>query len=251
MTVRTVLRISGAMTIWGKLAGALAGLATAGPAGAVIGGVAGHFFFDHESPEAAKERKDVTFTMAVIALGAKMAKADGVVTRPEVHAFKEVFKVAESDMPNVARLFDLAKQDILGYESYAKQIARLFHDDRELLGHVLDGLFHIAVADAALHPSEERYLQTVAGIFGFSEAEFRTFRARHLPADSRCPYELLHVQPDIPDAELKAHYRKLVSENHPDRLIAQGVPQEFVLIATNKLAAINSAYEQICKERGI
>jgi DnaJ like chaperone protein len=239
------------VTIWGKLAGATAGLAVGGPIGALIGGVAGHFVIDQESPQAANERKQMAFTMGVIALGAKMAKADGVVTRAEVHAFKEVFKVPEHDMHNVARLFDLAKQDILGYESYAKQINRLFHDDRELLGHVLDGLFHIATADGVFHAAEARFLSTVAQIFGFSETEYRSIKARHLRTDERCPYELLHVPRDIPDAELKSHYRKLMVENHPDRLTAQGLPPEFIEIATKKVAAINAAYEEIRRERGI
>ena len=90
--------------------------------------------------------------MGVIALGAKMAKADGVVTKDEVTAFKDVFKVPDSEVKNVARLFNLAKKDVAGYDSYAKQLARLFQDDRETLKAVLDGLFHIAKADDVLHP---------------------------------------------------------------------------------------------------
>jgi DnaJ like chaperone protein len=239
------------MSLWGKLAGATAGLAVGGPVGALIGGLAGHFVIDQESPQAANERKQMAFTAAVIALGAKMAKADGVVTRAEVHAFKEVFKVSERDMHNVARLFDLAKRDVHGYESYAKQINRLFHDDRELLRHVLDGLFHIAKADSVFHRAEEQYLATVAHIFGFSDSEFRCIKAHHLHSEERCPYELLGVSSEISDGDLKAQYRKLVIENHPDRLIAQGLPPEFIQIATKKVAAINSAYEDIRRERGI
>ena len=53
------------------------------------------------------------------------------------------------------------------------------------------------------------------------------------------------------DKELKSHYRKLVRENHPDRLIARGVPEEFVRISTEKLASINNAWSMIELERGL
>ncbi len=240
------------MSIWGKIAGAATGLAIGGPIGALIGGLAGHLAIDRENEEAdARHEREVAFSMGVIALGAKMAKADGVVTKDEVAAFKEVFKVPDSELKNVARLFDLAKQDVAGYDSYAKQLARLFHDDRETLKAVLDGLFHIAKADEVMHPSEERYLASVARIFGFSDTEFAYIRAKHIHSRERSPYDVLEVDPSIGNQELKKHYRELVRENHPDRLMARGVPQEFIEIANNKIAAINQAYDEIAKERGI
>lgn len=238
------------MSVWGKLTGAAAGLAVGGPLGALLGGLAGHIAIDNENNAAAREHdKSIAFTVGVIALGAKMAKADGVVTKDEVHAFKEVFKVPEGEMGNVARVFDLAKQHVAGYESYARQLDSLFHSDRELLSDVMDGLFHIAVADGVLHPGEENYLRRVASHFGFGEREFTCMKARHVRSDQRSPYDVLEVSPDISDEELKQRYRTLVRENHPDRLIARGVPAEFVTIASRKLAAINAAYEEIAAAR--
>jgi DnaJ like chaperone protein len=240
------------MSVWGKLAGAAAGLAVGGPIGALLGGLAGHIVIDNRAGAETREHdRQIAFTIGIIALGAKMAKADGVVTKIEVHAFKEVFKVPDGDMDHVARIFDLAKQDIAGYESYAKQLDSLFHDNRALLRDVMDGLFHIAVADGILHPKEETYLWNVAQHFGFSEKEFTCIKARHVRSDHRNPYDVLEVAPNIADDELKSRYRKLVAENHPDRLMARGVPAEFVSIATRKLAAINAAYEEITASRRI
>jgi len=239
----------GSMSVWGKLAGAAAGLAVGGPIGALLGGLAGHFALDRQRGETVSS-DEIAFTAGVIALGAKMAKADGVVTRDEVSAFKEVFKVPPGEEANVARIFNLAKQDVAGYEAYAGQLATMFADNRELLHDVLAGLFHIAAADGVLHPAEDAYLREVARRFGFSEAEYKYTRARFLPDDRRSPFDVLGVSPDIANDALKKHYRRLVAENHPDKAIARGVPEEFVAIANEKLAAINEAYEEIRKERG-
>lgn len=232
------------MSIWGKLAGAAAGLALGGPIGALFGGVAGHLAIDQNCGQAG-HNKDVAFTVGVIALGAKMAKADGVVTRDEIKAFREVFKIPEGEEHNVARVFNLAKQDTSGFEIYARQLHRLFHADRDLLTDIMDGLFHIAVADGKFLPSEDKFLSEVAREFGFSEADYLSIRNRHWRCDLYDPYRVLRVSPEQSDEQVKSAYRKLVTENHPDKLIARGVPKEFVEIATKKLAAINAAYEEI------
>ncbi len=241
------------MSIWGKMAGAATGFALGGPIGALLGAVAGHFGVDrqltHDEADGSPENQ-IAFTVGVIALGAKMAKADGVVTPDEIAAFKEVFRVPQGEMHNVARIFNLAKQDVAGYEAYAAQLAHLFRDNRELLEDVLEGLFHIAAADGVLHPKEDEYLQEVAERFGFSAAEFRSIRARFVPRDRSDPFKVLGVPHDASLEVIKARYRKLIQENHPDKAIARGMPTEFIKIATDKVAAINAAHEQILKERG-
>ncbi|MEL7544004.1 MAG: TerB family tellurite resistance protein [Pseudomonadota bacterium] len=241
------------MSIWGKIAGAAAGLALGGPIGALIGVIAGHLAVDRNlaSDEDPADRTEVAFTIGVVALGAKMAKADGVVTRDEVSAFKQVFKVPPGEEKNVGRVFDLAKRDTAGFEAYADQLADLFSDQRELLQNVLEGLFHIASADGVLHEGEDAYLAEVADRFGFSGTEYKYVRARFLPDNQKSPYDVLGVSPEIFDADLKAHYRRLVAENHPDRAVARGMPEEFIAIANKKTAALNEAWDEISRERGI
>jgi len=212
------------MSIWGKLAGAAAGLAIGGPIGALLGGVAGHYVIDRDKEQDGPAENQVAFTVGVIALGAKMAKADGVVTMDEVNSFKEVFKVPHGEMKNVARVFNLAKQDVAGYETYAERLATMFKSNRKLLEDVLEGLFHIAKADEVLHPREEQFLAGVAKRFGMTDTEFAYIKARHVIGAKRTPYDVLGVKSSVNNEELKSHYRRLVAENHPDKLIARGLP---------------------------
>jgi len=190
----------------------------------------------------------VSFTIAVIALGAKMAKADGVVSEREVDAFKEVFKVAPDELANVARVFNIAKKDVAGFELYAEQVADMFAKQPEVLENVIDSLFHIAKADDVVHESELAFLHAVAEIFGLGE-KFRCIKARHIQSGENDPYVVLGVDPCVTDGELKRLYREIVKENHPDRHIAAGVPEEMISVANDRLAVINSAYEEIVKER--
>jgi DnaJ like chaperone protein len=190
--------------------------------------------------------KSVAFTIGMIALGAKMARADGVVTKDEVAAFKQVFQVPDSDAPAVERVFDLAKQDVAGFDVYAKQVARLFAKKSAVLDNVLDGLFHIAKADGAVHEDELTYLGHVAEIFGFTQEEFKRITARHVQMGDD-PYEILEVPPGADIKEIKTRYRKLARELHPDRLIADGVPAEMVRLATARLTRINDAYARLTK----
>ena len=201
-------------------------------------------------PRERDPQSSVAFTIGMIALGAKMAKADGVVTSDEVTAFKQVFEVQPEELANVARVFNLAKQDVAGYEAYARQVARLFSGRPEVLEDVMDGLFHIAKADGVVRDEELAYLASVADIFGLAH-RFRCIKARHIKADENDPYEILGIEPCALDDEVRQHYRRLVRDNHPDKHIAAGVPEELIAIATDRLAAINSAYETVARERGL
>ncbi len=233
------------MTVWQKISGLATAVGDAG--GSVLNELAGVLGLGRAdtAPE-----KSIVFTIAVIALAAKMAKADGVVSPLEIEAFRQVFRFSPEEAANVERVFHLAKRDVAGYEAYADQIAALLKDDRRLLQHVLEGLMHVAAADGALHPKEDEYLKAVSDRFGFSGSEFRFFRARFIK-DGDSPYDVLRLDPGASNEEIKAQYRRLVNNNHPDRLMASGVPAEFIDLATRKLAAINAAYETIAEERGL
>jgi DnaJ like chaperone protein len=198
----------------------------------------------------ADTRRRVAFSIAMIALSAKMAKADGVVNEKEVEAFQDIFAIPPEEASHVARLYNLAKQDVAGYESYARQLARLCSEDQpncHLLEDILDGLFHIAKADGYVHEKELEFLTNVATIFGFSEAEFDRITVRHVVRGENDPYVVLGLDRNASFDEAKAHYRSLVKEHHPDRLVAQGLPREFVSIANHRLADINAAWADIEK----
>jgi DnaJ like chaperone protein len=233
------------MSVWGKVSGAAAGLFVGGPIGALVGAVAGHFFLDRDSDPG------VTFTIAIIALAGKMAKADGVASEQEFEIFAKVFVMPPEEEANVRRIFNLARQDMAGFEHYAGQIASLFRGNPAVLEDVLDGLFEIAKADGVLHPCEARFLERVAEIFGFAPNEYRRIRASHFAPELTDPYVILGLSYVADEEEIKQTYRRLVRENHPDSLIARGVPAEFIKLATDKLAAINTAYEKIRAERGL
>jgi len=233
------------MSVWGKVGGAAAGLFVGGPIGAIVGAVAGHFLLDRETDPG------VTFTIAMVALAGKMARADGVVTDKDFEVFRKVFSIPPAEVANVKRIFDLARQDIAGFEHYAQQIARLFVGNPAVLEDVLDGLFEIAKADGVLHPAEAKFLERVAEIFGFAPGEYRRIRASHFAPELTDPYVILGLSYSADEDELKQTYRRLVRENHPDSLMARGVPPEFIKLATDKLAAINNAYDKIRTERGL
>ncbi len=193
-------------------------------------------------------QRTVAFAIAVIALGAKMAKADGLVTRDEVTAFREVFHVAPEDEAGAARVFDMARTDIAGYQEYAGAIRRMFARDPGTLCDIMEGLFHIAVADGVYHPGEDEFLGNVSRIFGLTEAQFSALRARFWPDAPTDPYTVLGVSPDMPRDEIRKIWRDLVRQNHPDSMIARGVPKEAIHIAEKRMADINRAWEEINRD---
>jgi len=221
------------MSIWTRITAALSALGRGETLSAV---------FDRlRSPP----ERSVAFTIAVIALGAKMAKADGRVTRDEVTAFREVFQIAREDEAGAAKVFNLARQDVAGYDDYARRIKRMFGDETDTLRDLVEGLFHIAAADGVFHPEEERFLAEVARIFGLGEHEFRRLRSRFVPDAKPDPYAVLGVTPDMPLDEIRKAWRRQVRDSHPDRMQARGVPQEALKLAEKRIRDINRAWEEI------
>ena len=236
------------MSIWGKLLGGAAGLVMGGPIGALVGAVAGHAVDRfREEPASGDATQSIGFTIGVIVLGAKMAKADGVVTEAEIATFRRLFKVPPEEERNVARLFDQARRDADGYEPYARQLARLLKDRPAVLQELLNCLFHIAAADGRPGDAELAFLRNVAGIFGLDAAAFDRISAAHVGGADRDPYAILGVARSASVEEIRSRYRQLARENHPDRLVAQGLPAEFARTATVRMAAINAAYDAILK----
>ncbi len=225
------------MSIWTRIADALTALRKGEPLSSV---------FDRlrTPPE-----RTVAFTIAVIALGAKLAKADGQVTRGEVAAFRRIFTISPEDEANAARVFNLARQDVAGFDLYARKIAAMFPQRDPVLVDLMEGLFEVAMADDGFHPQEEAFLREVADIFGLSERCFRSLRARFVGDVPPDPYDVLEVSQDAPIEVIRRAYRDAVRETHPDRLAARGVPAEAVKLAEHRLRDLNRAWEEIQQGR--
>ena len=221
------------MSIWTRIADAIEAL-RAGEGFSAI------FDMFRTPPE-----RTVAFTIAVIALGAKMAKADGLVTKDEVAAFREVFTIPAEEEAHTARLFNLARQDVAGFEDYAKRIAAMFRETDGTLCDLMEGLFYIAVADGDYHPQEDDFLARVAAIFGLDERAFKALRTRFVPDAEPDPWDVLGVDPDTPLDQIRKAWTQLVRDSHPDRMMARGVPAEAIKMAEKRLIAINRAWETI------
>ena len=231
------------MSIWNWIGGVAEG--GAGAVGALFEWLGG-FVAGIGDPAT---RRQVAFSVALIALSAKMAKADGVVTASEVGAFRGMFAVPPGEERHVDRLFDLARRDVAGYDAYAARIAALYEGDREALVDVLDGLFVIAKADGAVHEAEFAYLQSVAAIFGIEGSAFDAVAARHVVTEEGDPCAILGADRSWPRERIRRRYLELVADHHPDKAIARGLPEEFVAIANGRMAAVNRAWERIEMER--
>ena len=227
------------MSIWTRIAEALTSLGQGVPLLALFDRLRG-------PPE-----RSVAFTIAVIALGAKMAKADGTVTRNEVTAFREVFVIPPSEEANAARLFNLARQDVAGFEDYARRIRAMFGAGSAVLGDLMEGLFHIAVADGDYHPAEDDFLSRVAAIFGLGGRPFERLRARFVADAAGDPYDVLGVSPQMDLDAIRAEWRRQVRDSHPDVALGRGLPEEAVKLSEKRMIAINRAWERILAGRAI
>jgi DnaJ like chaperone protein len=232
------------MSIWDRLIGIVT--STGNALAGVVEAIRTLFEGDPET------RRKVAFSVAMIALSAKMAKADGVVSEREVSAFREIFKFPEDQAQNVARLYNLARQDVAGYEAYAEKLAGLCVSGEEncpVLEDIIDGLFHIAKSDGAIHEKELAFLRRVAEIFGMDDIRFETILSRHTYLEGVDPYDLLGVSRKDDFSTIRRRYRVLVSEFHPDLLVARGAPADQHAIANDRMAAFNAAYAAIERER--
>jgi DnaJ like chaperone protein len=231
------------MSIWTRIADALSALAKGEPLSVV---------FDRLRGTTAPEQS-VGFTIAVLALGAKMAKADGTVTSDEVTAFRRIFTFPEGEEAHAAHVFNLARQDVAGFDAYARKIARLFNpegrricaDDHHVLVDILEALFQIAIADGSYHAGEDAFLAHVAEEFGLDEACFHIVRSRLVEGAPRDPYDVLGLPRNASKAEARKAWKDLVRDTHPDVMQSRGVPPEAMKLAERRMQLINEAWRQI------
>ena len=239
------------MSIWGKIIGGATGFAFGGPIGALLGGVAGHAIDKIKTKKKLPEEtalKQIGFTIGVIVLSAKMAKADGKVTEDEIRAFKEKINIPDNEIKNVAKLWDQAKKTTDGFQIYAKQIADLLEKNSSVLEELLKLLIIIALADGKITIPEIKYLKEVGNIFGFSEEDFERIYSSKSGVSSD-PYQILGVSRDASIDEIKQKWKQLAINHHPDRLISQGIPEDLIHKSTSRLKEINNAWDTIQNKR--
>ena len=260
------------MGYWGKIIGGTAGFFVGGPYGAVIGAALGHAadtgsienvrlpFMQNAMPNAARVagmlgRREEVFAITVTVLAAKLAKCDGAVSRVEIDAFKRNFRIPPASARGVGRLFDEARDSAESFEPYAAQLAEAFADSRMVLEQVLTSLFNIARADGQLNAREHEYLRRVHRRLGLDQLAwdraFGEVPRRPMEPDADDPYLELGLTRSATAEELRATWKRLMRENHPDSLASRGVPADFIARAGDKVARINAAWDRIKRERGL
>ena len=244
------------MSIWGKIIGGTAGFALGGPIGAILGVMVGGSFdkkVKHfkNTNKISNQNKQEIFVLSIIILSAKIAKADGQVTKEEIYAFKEKFKIPEDEISEVRKIFNQAKKSKDGYEQVANQVGSLFSDNKILLEELLNNLFYIAESDGNTSEHEIDVLKSISTSFGLSDNDFqRISHARKNIKDSD-PYKVLGINRDDDNSIIRNRWIQLNKEHHPDNLVAKGLPKEFIDQANDELSSINLAYDRIKQQRGI
>lgn len=248
------------MSIWGKLIGGATGLALGGPVGAILGLAAGHGV-DRASRNKQNNKifnvteKEQVFASGVVALAAKLSKADGVITKEEIITFKKIFDFPKEDEKAISKLFNAAKDSSEDYKDIANQIYTFFQKDKSLLFELLNSLFAIAYADNDFHKNEKDMLQKIAKIFKFSEEDFDHINSLFIKrkpniSDSLSIYfKVLGVNKETSMEDITKKYKILIKDYHPDRLQGLGLPKDFIQLANKKLSTINEAYNAIKNEK--
>ena len=237
------------MSIWGSLLGGIVGFSFGGPIGALIGSMIGGRLSSSRRTAFRQgfAQQQQIFAISLIILTAKLAKVDGHVSKEELIAVKEKLKIPEHEIDQIGKIFNKAKEDSLGYEPYAQQIAQIYGKNSPVLDEVINILFYIAEADGKVSDSETNYIKNVSNIFGLNTNQFESIRESREGSDKLNPYIVLGCNANDDFATIRKKYLQLSKEHHPDALISKGLPKELVDESEKKLAAINSAYDKIEK----
>ena len=238
------------MSIWGKIIGGTTGFALGGPLGAIIGIMIGGSFDRSarkfsSSNQISQQQKQNVFALCIIVLSAKIAKADGQVTKEEIYTFKEKFNIQAEEMSEVSKIFNEAKKSSFGFKNIADQVGNLFSDNKVLLEQLLNNLFYIAEADGLTSINELEVLRSISQSFHFNETDFQRIFHSRLNNKESDPYKILGVTREDSDNNIRKKWIELSKEHHPDYLIAKGMPKEFIKEANKELSSINLAYDKI------
>ena len=241
------------MSIWGSLLGGVIGFSLGGPFGALLGSFLGGKISNISSSNTfrSQQNSQQIFALSLIILSAKLSKADGRVSKEELIAVKEKLQIPDSEIDQVAKIFNKAKDESTGYEPYAKQISEIFKGNQNVLEEVINILFYIAEADGHVSNEEESMIANIAFIFGLSQNQYESIKESRKSSDKLNPYIVLESQPTDDLKSIRTKYIKLSKEHHPDLLISKGVPIEVINESKNKMRAINAAWDQIQKLKSI
>ena len=237
------------MSIWGSLIGGMIGFSLGGPFGMLLGSLLGGKI----SRARARSRFSTVaqgqkiFALSLIVLSAKLSKADGQVSREELIAVKDKLKIPEHELDQVGKIFNKAKDESVGYEPYAKQIAHFYKGHINVLEEVINTLFYIAEADGNISDEEFKMIHHISQIFGLNEIEFNGIVEGRKSSDKLNPYIVLESKPNDNLGDIRKRYLKLSKEHHPDLLLSKGVPLEVIEESKKKMRAINLAWDQIQK----
>jgi DnaJ like chaperone protein len=237
------------MSIWGSLLGGVIGFSFGGPFGALLGSFLGGKISRLNSSKTIgnQQNSQEVFALSLIILSAKLSKADGHVSKEELIAVKDKLQIPDSEIDQVAKIFNKAKDESTGYEPYAKQIAEIFRGNINVLEEVINILFYIAEADGHVSNDEETMIANIAYIFGLSQKQYQSIKESRKTSDKLNPYIVLESQPTDDLKTIRKNYIKLSKEHHPDLLISKGVPVEVINESKNKMRSINAAWDQVQK----
>ena len=237
------------MSIWGSLLGGVIGFSFGGPFGALLGSFLGGKISRLNSSKIIGNQQNLqeVFALSLIILSAKLSKADGHVSKEELIAVKDKLQIPDSEIDQVAKIFNKAKDESTGYEPYAKQIAEIFRGKLNVLEEVINILFYIAEADGHVSNDEETMIANIAYIFGLSQKQYQSIKESRKTSDKLNPYIVLESQPTDDLKTIRKNYIKLSKEHHPDLLISKGVPVEVINESKNKMRSINAAWDQVQK----
>ncbi|MAH02292.1 MAG: hypothetical protein CMI70_00610 [Candidatus Pelagibacter sp.] len=237
------------MSIWGNLVGGFIGFSFAGPIGALIGSIIGGKISSARRGgfQQSFAQSQQIFAISLVILTAKLAKADGQVSKEELIAIKDKLKIPDHEIDQVGKIFNKAKEDSLGYEPYAKQIAQIYRSNPAVLDEVINILFYIAEADGNVSDSELAMIKNIAQIFNLTDIQFEGIKESRRGSDKLNPYIVLGCTSNDDFATIRKKYLQLSKEHHPDVLISKGVPKEVIEESKKKMRTINSAFDKIEK----
>ncbi len=254
------------MSWLGKMIGGTIGFALGGPLGAVAGAAFGHTFVDKKEQAylssrpgmqntlSSNEEAQLVFFTAAFSMLAKITKADGQVTENEISTIERFMKhdlqLDVNGQQTAINIFRQAVDSSEKFDAFASQFYSVFRMQRQIIDLMMDILLRVSASDGQISVEEEQMLQTAARIFNYSDTDYSRMKSRYVKQNNKY-YSVLKCDENASNEEIKKQYRKLVTEYHPDKIQAKGLPEEFIKLANDKFKEIQEAYDSIKKERGI